>query len=150
KVGIQEESLYPPVGEYRYLETWNSIRARHILIVGVASIKDLRYQDIQKFAMNVLEYLAKEAPHTRHLAMTIHGTGDEPWNPVEALRKQFAGYQDAVQTGRLPSALERISVVENDPDRVQLLRQALSPVIAGYTPDSVGPDSASNGRSAGH
>jgi hypothetical protein len=130
KVGISIERLHPPVGEYQYLETWASIQARHALIVGVPSIQIFNYQHIREFVTKVLGVLANVAPDTRHLVMTIHGIGGGPWDEVEALLAQFAGYLDAIQSGRLPPALEYISVVELDSRRVERLRQALEQNLA--------------------
>jgi hypothetical protein len=122
KVGLSIDR--PEAGNYSYLETRDRILARRVLCVPVLSMQVLKYQDIQEFATKVLNILADVAPDTKHLAMTIHGVGGQPWDPVEALLAQFAGYLGAIQSGRLPSALERISVVEINSDRVQLLRQA--------------------------
>ena len=85
---------------------------------------------IRELATKVLGILANVAPNTRHLAMTIHGVGGRPWDEVEAFLAQFAGYLEAIQSGELPPALERISVVEINADRVKRLCQALEQNLA--------------------
>src|SRR5436305_14081913 len=88
EAGVAENTLCPYIGEYRYISTYNRIQAHHALFVGVPSLEEFDYKEIQKFSAQVLSILAKEAPHTRHLAMTIHGAGfglDE----TEALFAQF-------------------------------------------------------------
>jgi hypothetical protein len=124
KVGIEHDKLRPEIGEYCYEETQKVIQARHALFVGVPSIYSFDYQEIQKFSARVLEILAKEAPNTNHLVMTMHGLGfglDE----IEAFLAQFAGYLEAMQREQLPPHLEYITVIDKNVDRVKRLRQTL-------------------------
>lgn len=128
-VGIEDEKLRPTIGEYRYIETKNCIRAPHVLFVGVPSIINFDYQYIQTFSTSVLEILSKEEPNTKHLAMTVHGVGfglDE----IEAFLAQFAGFLSAMQKEQLPSNLQYITIIEKNVDRVQRLRQALDEYLA--------------------
>src|SRR5258708_29835158 len=56
--------------------------------------------------------------------MTLHGVGyglDE----AEACLAEFKGFVAAIQSGNVPPAIERISIVERNRGRVQRLRQAL-------------------------
>jgi hypothetical protein len=98
----------------------------------VRVVDTYHYEEIREFAANVLKVLAKDAPSTRHLAMTIHGVGyglDE----TEALRAQLAGYIDALELGQYPPRLKRISIVERGPDRAQRLMAVLNSAIPGCT-----------------
>jgi hypothetical protein len=129
KVGIPE--LRPAVGAHRYVtRTWGPVQATSALIVGVPPIRLFAYQDIQRFTTEVLGILADQASGIQHLTMTTHGTGIGQWNPNEALLAQFAGYIDAIQSGRLPSSLKRISVVEINHERMQQLGQTLEQHLA--------------------
>lgn len=122
--GIPVENLRPPIGKYRYVETKGSIAAHAVLFVGVPALGDFGYRQIREFSAQVLNLLVQERPNTRYLAMTVHGVGfglDE----VEAIRAQFAGYMDAIQSGNIPSTLKKITIVDILSDRVQRLRQAL-------------------------
>jgi len=123
KVGIATETLRPSVGDYRYVETRNCIQARHALFVGVRDLYYFSYGDIQEFASQVLNILAKIAPTTRHLVMTIHGT-NSGLDEIEALLAQCKGYLHALQSGQYPANLEKITIIERTTERVQRLRQA--------------------------
>ncbi len=123
RVGVSIDSLRPRVGAYRYVETQECIHARYALFVGVPSLYDFNYQDIQEFASNVLRILGNVAPETRHLAMTIHGAGfglDE----IEAFLAQITGYLQALQSKQYPASLEKITILDIKSERVQRLRRA--------------------------
>jgi transcriptional regulator with XRE-family HTH domain len=127
--GISVENLRPSIGKYRYVESKGSIAAHAVLFVGVPELGDFGYQQIREFSAQVLNLLAQERPNTRYLAMTVHGVGfglDE----VEAIRAQFAGYMDAIQSGNIPPTLNKITVVDIHSGRVQRLRQALEKGLA--------------------
>ena len=114
---------FPKIDDYRYVNTHNSIRTNNVLFVGVPHLSQFEYQEIQEFAIQVLDVLSREAPTTKHLAMTIHGPGyglDE----IEAALAQFAGYLIAIKMGKAPSDLKCISLVERNSNRVKRLRQA--------------------------
>ncbi|MBZ0277474.1 MAG: toll/interleukin-1 receptor domain-containing protein, partial [Anaerolineae bacterium] len=118
------EMPMPKEGEHLLTPASEIMPAQHILFVGTPILRHLGYKQIQKFAADVLVALAADAPTTRHLAMTIHGPGfglDE----IEAMFSQLAGYQDAIQSGQIPPALERITIIEQSPNRTQRLRAAL-------------------------
>src|SRR5262249_46278637 len=96
---------------------------------GIPNILELTYFDIQEFAMKVLYVLAKTAPGTRHLAMTIHGAGfglDE----IEAFLAQFNGYLRVIQNGQFPPSLEKITIIDKDLARIRRLRQAFGENIS--------------------
>lgn len=124
KAGIAEEHLRPRIGDYSYVDTQSCISSHHALFVGVPPLLKFGYHDVQEFSESVLDILTKEAPNTRHLLMTIHGVGfglDE----IEAFSAQFSGYIRAIQRGRIPTALEYITIVDRNLGRVERLRQAL-------------------------
>lgn len=123
------ESMRPQIGKYCYVESFGRIKARHVLFIGVPPLYEFGYQGIREFSTMVLKTLADEAPDTKHLAMTIHGVGyglDE----VEAFFAQIAGCLDAIKTGQLPPALNCISIVEINYERVQRLRRAFEQNLA--------------------
>jgi hypothetical protein len=122
----------PQIGNYFYTTTRGSITAKNVLFIGVESLYQFGYSQIRRFAQQTLEILTKEAPFTRHLAMTVHGPGyglDE----VEAALSQFNGFLASGRSGRLPSYLERISIVDIDPRRVERLRYAFEEKLAGVS-----------------
>lgn len=118
----------PAVGTYKLFPTHGKIQARQLLLASVPSIGQFDYAEIRQFAAQVLKTLSQVAASTRHLAMTIHGVGyglDE----AEALRAQLAGYLDALDSDQYPRALERITIVERNLDRVQRLQYVLNSAI---------------------
>jgi hypothetical protein len=119
-------------GGYALFPTSGSISAQHVLFVSVGYLYDFDYEEIRRFAGEVLKILTSAAPSTRHLAMTIHGVGyglDE----AEALRSQLAGYLDAFDSGYYPSTLQKITIVDRNQARVQRLRAVLNESIPGST-----------------
>ncbi len=124
QTGVKLDDLRPDIGQYRYVETRGSIGARNALFVGVPELWSFGYPEIRSFAAQVLMILGREAPGTRHVAMTIHGPG-AGLDEVEACLAQLDGYLDALRAGNVPSNLQRITVVDRSSGRVQRLRQAI-------------------------
>ena len=118
------DQFQPKVGEHQFVTSLGRIRAKDVLFLGVPPLGELEYQHLRALSREVLEILAREAPEAKHLAMTIHDPGfglDE----VQALLAQFEGYLDAIRSGRLPAALDYISIVEISKGRLERLRNAL-------------------------
>jgi hypothetical protein len=128
--GITKSQLRPDEGEYRFVATQSGIRARHALFVGVPDVSEFGYGEIREFAKTVLYILHSEAPDTRHLAMTIHGTG-YGLDGTETFLAQFAGYLEAIELGALPESLDCISIVSINRNRVKQLRLVLEQNLAG-------------------
>jgi hypothetical protein len=106
-------------------ETNGIISAKHALFLPTKHQRLFTYHDIRNFAENALSYLAEELPECRSIAMTIHGMGfglDEQ----EAIMAQLGGIIDRLQSGKFPRALERISIVEFQKDRVKRLQYMVS------------------------
>src|SRR5258707_1109895 len=123
-VGVRAEELQPDVGSYSYIETRAGIPTPYVIYLGTDALRSFRYDQIEEFGMRALAILAQEQPDARHVAMTLHGVGyglDE----AEACLAEFKGFVAAIQSGNVPPAIERISIVERNRGRVQRLRQAL-------------------------
>jgi hypothetical protein len=123
QVGTPIDKLRPDVDDYCYVPTQNCIQARYALFVGVPVLLHFNYQRIQEFAARVLHVLAFTAPATKHLAMTVHGAGfglDE----IEAFLAQFRGYLYGLQNKQYPTQLEKITIIDNNVERVRRLQQA--------------------------
>lgn len=117
--------LTPRPGDYKLLPTEGKIAAQYALFLGVEPLYRLDYGGIRRFAASVLTTLAGALPSARHVIMTIHGTGyglDE----TEAFLAQIGGLTDAFRTGNVPAALERVTIVERDPQRAKRLTNVLS------------------------
>ena len=115
---------------FRLEDSIPSIAASRLLFVGVPPIYEFRYSEIRSFARKALAALAREAPHTRHVVLTIHGVGyglDE----VEAFESEIAGLVDAVRENECPEELEKITIVE----RSVRLAKRLEGNLVGLLPD---------------
>jgi hypothetical protein len=123
--GVPDDQLRPLPGEHNLIDSQGVYGVQQVLYVGAPGLNALKsYIGIRDLGANTLRALAQDAPATRHLATPIHGPGfglDE----VEALRYQLLGFTDAILEGTIPTALERITIVEIDPKRVERLQQAL-------------------------
>lgn len=124
----QEELTSPSfslaVGEFRSVETHGRIKAQHVLLIGVPSVGSFGYRDIRAFSARALQILAEIHPHTRHIAMNIHGVGyglDE----IESLLAQLAGYTDALEAGQVPRALSTIVILTRSATQVENFCSAL-------------------------
>ena len=90
---LEEHGLQPrlpKLADFTFHDTKGYIAAKHVLFVGVKTLREFGYNEIREFARKVLVYLAGEAPNVRHLALTIHGPGyglDE----IEAFESELAG-----------------------------------------------------------
>jgi hypothetical protein len=130
RTGAPLRSLQPDNGRHALVQAHGAIKARHVLFVGVPPLVAFRYPEIQAFATSVLTIMAQESPSTRHIAMTIHGTGyglDE----VEAFHSILEGCLEALANEQHPQGLSRISIVDHDTKRVARLRGALAQKLAG-------------------
>jgi hypothetical protein len=126
--GLVEQILMAKPGECRLLDTHEAIPACKVLIIGVPSLWDFRYEQIRQFARTALTFLQYEHPETRHISLTLHGAGyglDE----IEAFEAEIAGIFDAINSEHAPGNLEKISVVEGRPDRASRLREALARLL---------------------
>jgi len=126
---VSIDQAWPKVDDSLYVDTKGGVKAAHALFVGVPILRHLGYEQLREFSARTLGLLAETAPQTQHLAMTIHGPGfglDE----IEALISQVNGYFDAIQSGQIPPALQRITIVEMSANRVERLRAALEDYFA--------------------
>ncbi|MEP7290118.1 MAG: hypothetical protein ABI947_30585 [Chloroflexota bacterium] len=121
--------LEPSIGDYRYINTEGTIGSLFALFIGVDKVSKFRYEEITQFAANAFAILAKEAPDTRYVTMTMHGVS-AGLDEVESLVSQFRGCMQAIQSGIVPYALERITIIDKDRGRVVRLRQALQQYLA--------------------
>jgi hypothetical protein len=99
-----------------------------ILFVGVKPLAQFSYSEIRDFSRTALDFLARMAPDTRSLALTLHGTGyglDE----AEAFDSELAGLLDAISAGHFPPNLETITFVELDSRRAQRLTESLEKLL---------------------
>jgi hypothetical protein len=120
----------PGPGETQLMGSQGKVAAKSVLVVGVPPQQSFDYAQIRVFGKLVLDALAKSAPETRHIALTVHGTGfglDE----TESFESELAGLVDSINVGHIPDKLERISIVERSIGRVKRLSTHLAEFFPG-------------------
>jgi hypothetical protein len=113
-----------------FTPTGGAIVPDSVLFVAVGFLSSFRYREIRSFARNVLTILADKAPHTAHIALTIHGPGyglDEK----EAFESEVAGLLDAINSGSFPADLKRVTIVERNAGRAKRLAALLEKLLPG-------------------
>lgn len=130
QAGIKKTRMKPKIGEFRMVPTNSAISAENALFIGVVDLYDFGYREIREFARRVLSSLAGATPEVRHIATTIHGAGyglDE----IESFEAEMAGFLDAIESGDAPRSLERITIIERNPGRVERLLPILEELYPG-------------------
>lgn len=132
-VGRTGESL--PVGESRLSSGKGVARARRILAVGTPHTSRLSYRQIRALAMRFLEALWEAGDEVKHLVTTAHGLNTLlALDEVEAFRSLLMGLADAVEAGRIPPTLQRVTIIEISSHRVTAFRAALRDFLAPSEP----------------
>ncbi len=127
--GVETSAFAPKeTGEFKAVESKGAVQADKVLYVATPKMRNLGYKQLRTFAQRMVESLNETAPTTKHLAMTAHGSGFS-LDEQEAMLSVFAGLRDAMQGGKMPSSLEKISIVEINTKRVNRLRTAIDKVM---------------------
>lgn len=126
-----DEDMLPQVGEYRIWPAGEAAKAEYILMVGTGPIFTLRYPQLRDLGQRFLDALWEAGLDVKHFVTTIHGvrTGvglDE----IEAFRSLLLGMADAYESGRYPPTLERITFVEKDARRAEMLQGLLGQFLS--------------------
>jgi hypothetical protein len=138
----------PAPGEHVWLAARNRVAAGQVLFVGTPSVFRLNYQDIRDFAGRALDIIGREAPATRHIAMTVHGV-NVGLDEREAFMAQLAGLLDARRSGQAPPFLEQVTIVEKNQGRASRLQQLLDLLPVGQKLSGSSGNAQSNLNSAG-
>jgi len=104
-------SLLPSVGKSLLLPTAGQLEPLQVLFVGVPPLYQFRYLEMRQFSQTVLTVLARKAPLTRSLALTVHGP-NYGLDEIECFRAILAGLLDQLASGDFPAQLEHIAIVE--------------------------------------
>jgi len=124
ETGGTELKISPEVGEYSLVKNFGLSKFDEILFIGVPHLSNFRYERIRAFTKKALEILYEKKSNVSHIAMTIHGAGyglDEN----EAVISQFAGLFEALQSGKYPKYLEKVSIIENNHGRLSRIRMTI-------------------------
>lgn len=128
QAGQDVSTLLPKVDEYKIVDTHNQISSRAVLFVGVKQLGQFKYRDIRESSYRVLASLAKAAPETKHVCLTLHGPGY--WlDEAESFNAEIAGFLDAIDKRVFPEELEHITIIESNPTQATRFRQLLSQLI---------------------
>ena len=113
-------------GGYDIVDSQGVIGAKHITFIRTEWIGAFGYRQVRQFAERGLSVLGTELPNTKHIIMTIHGVNTRlRLDEGETMQAQLAGLIDVLQAWRAPLALERITIVELEPDRAKRIRTSL-------------------------
>lgn len=128
--GITIDQTILKEGQYQIEATQGHMPAEQVIYIPTADVFAFGYREVREFAKESLRILASEIPSAKHIAMTIHGVRSSlKLDEGETLLAQIAGLFDAIQVGSAPLALEKITIVELDADRVQRLRATAQPFL---------------------
>lgn len=133
QAGIEKTRMRPRIGEFQMVPTNSAISAKNALFIGVVEIYAFGYREIREFARSVLTSVAEAASEIRHIAATVHGAGyglDE----IESFEAEMAGFLDAIGAGDVPRSLERITIIERNPGRVERLLPVLEELYPSIAP----------------
>lgn len=132
KNGLDIKKTCPSIGHSSLVNNVGSTSFKKILFIGTVSLDNFAYKEIKRFATHALSALKELYPKAEHIAMTIHGVGyglDES----EALLSQIAGIFEAAQNDDFPENLKRVSIIENNYDRVIRLQRVLDNYLKNQT-----------------
>ena len=132
RTGINPDLFCPPDGFSNFFASNDAIASKNVLVVGVKGLYEFSYPDIRRFARAAIEEVAKQKEDIQYALITLHGAG-YGLDVVEAFESELAGLIDGVTGGNVPRSLRRISFVELDSRRHEILRKALERYVPkGY------------------
>lgn len=134
------DAMRPAPGRVVVVDTKGAIAATRVMFVGVPMLREFRYAQMRSFARNAIEEVAKLSPPVKSLAATVHGAG-YGLDVEESLQAMVFGFQLGC-SAHAPPALSKISFVELQPRRVDLLQTALRELgplkpVANATPGTL-------------
>jgi hypothetical protein len=119
-------NLIPNLGEAMVFPAPIGYQCSYILIVASAGVHQLDYAALRDLGRDMLVGLSLLENDPREVITTLHGVNTSKGNDeVEAFRALLLGFADAFEAGKVTRKLERITFVEREPHRMQLMRDAL-------------------------
>lgn len=127
KLRAERGKVYEPEPDtYALVPSPPNMPYQWILIVGTGSLHQLKYPALRDLGRNMLEALYRESVDVHSAATTFHNVNSGvPIDEVEAFRSILLGFADAVGAATVPPSLKRITFVEQDEHRANLMREAL-------------------------
>ena len=126
--GIMSEDELPLPSASRIFLTNGAISATTVLFVGTKAIWQFGYQEIRDFARRALATLSEVKPDTQTLLVTLQGAGFG-FDEIEAFESEVAGFVDAIQSGKYPTSLRSIKVIEHNAGRAKRLQTTLGELL---------------------
>ena len=111
-------------GEHFLTSSGNITQTKQTLFVGIPPLEDFGYQEIREYGSFAIRTLAKEAPETRSILMTIQGPR-LGLDDNEAFSCQIAGILDAISANQYPAALEEIIFAERSASTADILQNLI-------------------------
>ena len=134
KVGISHNEFRCEPNIHRFRNTNGGIPAKKVLCIGMPDLFSWDFIQVQEFSRRALKAVYDRNTMTvRHLALTMHGVEFGMGMRMEEIECFLAGFRGcliAMHLGHIPSALERITLVERNGERVKILQQVLEQVVA--------------------
>jgi|GEM_PF-468571 len=118
------KTISPPIGDFALVKNVGTTNFENFLFIGVPFLDEFGYREIRELMKNAFNILSVNKPDISHVAMTIHGAGyglDEN----EAAISQVTGVIEALQLGNFPKNLQKITIIENNHDRLTRVRKAI-------------------------
>ncbi len=128
---------HPPLpGKWLIVPSEGTVAASQILLIGTPPSKQYSYDSMHDLAQTALRALSevKTDPPVKHLALTVSGLG---WgfDEAESLKAMVLGFRAAVDAGTYPRQLERITIVEAQAKRAEVLTTALEELLDHHDQD---------------
>jgi len=125
------KTIRPQIGDFAFIKNIGTTKFANILFVGVPFLDEFGYKEIREFTKDALNILSVNKPDISHIAMTIHGAGyglDES----ESVISQVAGLLEALSLGCFPKSLKKISIIENNHERLTRMRKVIDQHLKTY------------------
>jgi hypothetical protein len=120
----------PRPGEWLLVDADGAVAATQILLIGTPSRKQYSYSSMHDLAQTALKALheTQTDPPVKHIALTVSGLG---WgfDEAESLKAVVLGLRAAVEAGTFPRTLERVTIVESQAKRAEVLTTALKDLL---------------------
>ena len=113
KSEIDFKKSLPIRGNMELFPAANRMKPKQALFLRVVSLSHFDFQEIYLFSRDVLKGLARMAPETRHLGLTLHGTGFG-LDTRRVFKSELDGCINAIVSGEHPPRLERITIVDRN------------------------------------
>lgn len=100
-------------GGTKLVQSKGKIVSPYLLFIGVVELYDFRYFEIKEFGSRVLESLSNKELKIRRIGTTIHGS-NYGLDEKEALLSMIDGFIEGIDSGKIPSELTEIIIVEKN------------------------------------